>query len=92
VPFPDPAQPGLARKFPANATAARLRALEESVTWYVKVPYLSAGITAEHIGALFAALPELLGQLRGTIAIDLKEPQLALRLPGPLVQAFLALQ
>jgi subtilisin family serine protease len=92
VPFPDPGQPGLTQKFPATATSKQLKALEDSVKWYVKVPYLSAGITAEHIATLFAALPTLLATFRDQVAADVKDQELARRLPGPLVQAFLALQ
>jgi subtilisin family serine protease len=92
VPFPDPDKPGLTDKFPASAPSARIAKLLESIKWYVKVPYLSAGVEAEHIHDLFTALPDLLASFRNTVKTHAASPDLAPRLPKALVDAFSTLK
>jgi subtilisin family serine protease len=92
VPFPDPDHDGIAAKFPANATDGDIEALLESIRWYMKVPYLSAGIEAQHIRALFSELPALMKTFSDAVRSDAADPELALRLPKPLVNAYMALR
>lgn len=93
VPFPDADAPGLAEKFGASTTSARLDALMQSVAWYSEVPWLGPGLKREHVVALFAALPELMKRLRANIAADCeRDPTLEARMPKPYVDAFKAIR
>jgi hypothetical protein len=59
----------------------------------MKVPYIGPGLAAEHIKALFAALPQLLEQFRQAVRRDAVEgSELTRRLPEALVEAFTSLR
>lgn len=89
VPFPHPEGPGLADKFSANTSDARIEKLFESTQWYLKIPYIGPGLEADHIKALFAALPGLLGAFRQGVKQDLdQQGELRQRLPQDLLDAF----
>jgi len=88
VPFPDGAEVGLAEKFPAQASDKKIDTLLASLQWYMKVPYLSAGIKKEDIRALFDALPALLARFCEAVKKDAADPDLANRLPKALVAGF----
>ena len=74
-----------------GATEAHIEALLESIQWYMKVPYLSAGVEAAHIRALFGALPGLVAKFCASVRADAADAELARRLPKPLINAFMAL-
>lgn len=88
VPFPHPEAPGLAEKFTGMPDAQRARLLE-AVQWYVKIPYIGTGLEDQHLRALFAALPGLMAEFGRAVAADVAaDPELTLRLPAPLIDAF----
>jgi subtilisin family serine protease len=92
VPFPHPTAPGLADKFAAMGDAQRADLLD-AVRWYVKIPYIRATLTDDHLRALTGALPALMSEFRAGIARDVATvPELSARMPGPLVEAFRTLR
>lgn len=70
APFPHPDEPRLTEKFPGTISGPRLAALVESVAWYFKIPWISAGLSAEDIVRYFQALPEILEEFRQDVARD----------------------
>lgn len=93
VPFPDPQKPGLAEKFSVDTPAARIKQLLDATKWYMKVPYLSAGIEEKHIRSLFQAIPQLLSDFTNAAKAEVDGPeQLSLRLPEPLIAGFFSLK
>jgi hypothetical protein len=97
VPFPDSRGRCLCDKFPATPSSEWVQALLESVSWYARVPYLSTGgstgLTADHIMALFDALPELLKEFRQGIEQDVAaNPELGRCLPAELIEGFKSIQ
>lgn len=93
VPFPHPRGPSLIDKFPAAISAATVEALLAGVSWYVKVPYVSSGLTAEEITALCAALPSLMEQFRQHVRREVSaSPELRRRLPKTLIDGFKAVK
>ena len=89
VPFPHPDGPKLSEKFPADIGSDDLDELVDSIKWYMKVPWISAGVDRESILALFAALPGLMARFRQDVskAVD-EQPSLAERLPAEYVEAY----
>lgn len=92
VPFPHPSAQGLADKFAPSMPRARFDALVKSVDWFAHIPWIGPGLKAEHVAALFDALPELMAALRKNIKTELKaDPSLKKRLASGYVDAFLQL-
>lgn len=92
VPFPDPGEPGLAQKFPADAPPERIAELHESMQWFLKLPFFG-GVRKEHLGELFAALPKLMGQLRLSVAAEAAaDPEIKKRIAPGYVEAFRAIR
>jgi hypothetical protein len=93
VPFPDPDGPGMVAKFPAHMSAARRKALHDSIAWYAKVPWLGPGTTPAHLTMLFEALPELMKTFRANVEADVRrDASLARRLPAAYVDAYRSLE
>jgi hypothetical protein len=89
VPFPLPGSPRLQDKFSPAWEKSRVEALVESLTWYVKVPWIGPGVGAEQVVRLFAALPELMRQFSQNVAMTYENSEsLRERLPAPYVKAF----
>jgi hypothetical protein len=89
VPFPHPDGQTLCDKFPASIRAARLDKLLDSTKWYMKIPYIGPGLAADHIKALFTALPALLEAFRLAVERDIAaHPELMRRLPETLLERF----
>jgi hypothetical protein len=89
VPFPHPEGPGLADKFPAGISAARVEKLLAGTQWYMKIPYIGPSLAAEPIKALFSALPTLLENFQQVVKADAVEgSELTKRLPKVLIDAF----
>jgi hypothetical protein len=90
IPFPHPDGPSLIEKFPADISAERIDALLDGVKWYIKVPYISTGLTAENIKALCVALPTLMEEFRLAVTQDVADPHTALvrRLPKTLIEGY----
>lgn len=89
VAFPHPDEPALAAKFPADAPAAVLDALFESVQWYAKIPWIGPGLGRDHLKALFAALPDLMARFRANVGADAdRDAELTRRIAPEYVAAF----
>lgn len=88
VPFPDPAEDGLAEKF-RKWTPKRIDALVKDCRWYAKLPWLGAGLKREHVVKLFAALPGLMARFAANVkaACD-RDATLQTRLPKAYVKAY----
>jgi hypothetical protein len=89
VPFPRPGSPRLQEKFSTAWSAKQVEALVKTVRWYVKVPWIGTGLTAEHVVALFNALPELMAGFAAHVRTAHEQsPELRERLPQAYVKAF----
>jgi hypothetical protein len=88
VPFPRPGSQGLAAKF-RDTSPERLEELLDSFRWYTKVKFVEASLNKDNVGALFAALPELMRQFAANIARDFETSAvLRERLPSAYVEGF----
>jgi hypothetical protein len=91
VPFPRPGAPTLAQKF-EDASPARIEQLLGSFRWYTKLPLIEASLDRENVGALFAALPDLMKQFALEVSGDLAaSAELRERLPRPYADAYRAI-
>jgi hypothetical protein len=87
VPFPHPEAPTLVAKFPADMPAADFDRLWKSVIWYAKVPWIS-GLEPQHVRALFAALPDIMGAFRANVAAQGEQPAIRGLLHPGYVEAY----
>lgn len=92
APFPHPDASGLSAKFKPDMPTKQFDALMDSVSWYIKIPWISSGVDAGEVHSLFEAIPELMGKLRHSVVETYgAESMLQQRLPEPYVQAFQAI-
>jgi hypothetical protein len=89
IPWPHPGEEALTTKFPATLDDSTAGELFESIRWYVKLPWISAGIRPEHIQECFKALPGLVAGFRAEVAEQAARlPNIARRLPPEYIQGY----
>lgn len=89
VPFSHPDAPTLSEKFGVNMSSSQFDALVESISWYVKIPWIGSGVGADEVRALFSALPELMKTFGQSVKKAYESnAELQKRLPKEYVQAY----
>ncbi|NOK08969.1 hypothetical protein [Corallococcus exercitus] len=89
IPWPHDSEPALITKFPADIDNARVKALYDSIRWYVRLPKISAGIRPGDIKDCCAQLPQLMQDFRDDVSRQALElPALVSRLAPKYVAGY----
>jgi hypothetical protein len=92
VPFPHPNVQSLCDKFSPTMPRPQFEGLIESISWYLKIPWIGSGVNEENLRMLLAALPELMTEFRHDVKTTYEgSSELQKRIPAPYVNAFMAI-